>query len=108
MPEDLKLSQIGSSPLPPPFRELHSPGVRKHCQIIFACYFRKSSIRDRLFAKTTYNLLGKSVVDTKITLTYFDELSAFVSYRHAGLPAAIVFSVAVNWANFVLFASHTV
>ena len=32
MPEDLKLSQIGSSPLPPPFRGLHSPGVRKHCQ----------------------------------------------------------------------------
>ena len=44
MPEDLKLSQIGSSQLPPPFRGLHSPAVRKHCQIIFACYFRKSSI----------------------------------------------------------------
>ena len=44
MPEDLKLSLIGSSQLPPPFRALHSPGVRKHCQIIFACYFRKSSI----------------------------------------------------------------
>ena len=44
MPEDLKLSQIGSSQLPPPFRGIHSPGVRKHCQIIFACYFRKSSI----------------------------------------------------------------
>ena len=44
MPEDLKLSQIGSSQLPPPFRGLHSPGVRKHCQIIFACYFRKSSV----------------------------------------------------------------
>ena len=29
MPEDLKLSQIGSSQLPPPFRGLHSPGVRK-------------------------------------------------------------------------------
>ncbi len=43
MPEDLKLLQIGSSQLPPPFRGLHSPGVRKHCQIIFACYFRKSS-----------------------------------------------------------------
>ena len=26
------------------FRGLHSPGVRKHGQIIFACYFRKSSI----------------------------------------------------------------
>ena len=49
MPEDLKLSQIGSSPLPPPFRGLHSPGVRKHCQIIFACYFRKSSINILLF-----------------------------------------------------------
>ena len=44
MPEDLKLLQIGSSQLPPPFRGLHSPRVRKHCQIIFACYFRKSSI----------------------------------------------------------------
>ena len=44
MPEDLKMSQIGSSPLPPPFRGLHSPAVRKHCQIIYACYFRKSSI----------------------------------------------------------------
>ena len=44
MPEDIKLSQIGSSQLPPPLRGLHSPGVRKHCQIIFACYFRKSSI----------------------------------------------------------------
>ena len=44
MPEDLKLSQIGSSQLPPPLRGLHSPGVRKRCQIIFACYFHKSSI----------------------------------------------------------------
>ena len=42
MLEDLKLSQISSSPLP--FRGHHSPGVRKHCQIIFARYFRKSSI----------------------------------------------------------------
>ena len=30
MTEDLKVSQIGSFPLPPPFRGLHSPGVRKH------------------------------------------------------------------------------
>ena len=44
MPEDLKLSLIGSSQLPPPLRGLHSPRVRKHCQIIFACYFRKSSV----------------------------------------------------------------
>ena len=29
MPEDLKLSQIGSSQLRPPFRGLHSPGVKK-------------------------------------------------------------------------------
>ena len=47
MPEDLKLSQIGFSQLPPPFRVLHSPGVRKHCQIIFGCYFRKSSNASR-------------------------------------------------------------
>ena len=52
MLEDLKLSQIGSSPLPPPFRGLHSPGVRKHCQIIFACYFRKSSIQRRRIYET--------------------------------------------------------
>ena len=44
MPEDLNLSQIGSSQLPPAFRGLHSLGVRKRCQIIFACYFWKSSI----------------------------------------------------------------
>ena len=44
MLEYLKLSQIGSSPLPLPFMGLHSPGVRKHCQIIFACYLQKSSI----------------------------------------------------------------
>jgi len=48
MPEDLKLSQIGSSQLPPPFRGLHSRWVRKHCQIIFACYFRKSSVEEPL------------------------------------------------------------
>ena len=53
MPEDLKLSQIGSSQLPPPFRGPHSPGVRKHCQIIFACYFRKSSIK-QLISKQRY------------------------------------------------------
>ena len=47
MPEDLKLSQIGSSQLPPPFRGFQSPRVRKHCQIIFACYFQKSSIRNQ-------------------------------------------------------------
>ena len=47
MPGDLKLSQIGYSPLPPPFREFHSPGIRKHCQIIFACYFRKLSVRKK-------------------------------------------------------------
>ena len=45
MPEDLKLSQISSSQLLPPFRGLHSPGVRKHCQIMSACYFLKSCIR---------------------------------------------------------------
>ena len=44
MPEDLKLSQISSSPLLPPFRGLHSPGVWKHCQISFTCYFLTLSI----------------------------------------------------------------
>ena len=44
MPEDLKVSQIGSSPLPPS-GDFTLP-VRKHCQIIFACYFQKLSIGD--------------------------------------------------------------
>ena len=39
MPEDLKLSQTGSSLLLTPFRGLHSPRIRKYCQIIFACFF---------------------------------------------------------------------
>ena len=54
MPEDLKVSQIGSSPLPPPFRGLHSPGVRKHCQILFAWSFLTLSI-------TGTSLLGTDV-----------------------------------------------
>ena len=33
MPEDLKLSQIGSSQLPPPFRGLHTPGVKKKLKL---------------------------------------------------------------------------
>ena len=55
MPEDLKVSQIGSSPLPPPFRGLHSPRVKKHCQIIFACYFWKLFIEDVLY--NNYSLI---------------------------------------------------
>ena len=55
MPEDLNLSQIGSSQLLPPLRGLHSPGVRKHCQFIFACYFRKSSITHRLTHTRTHD-----------------------------------------------------
>ena len=39
MPEDLKPSQIGSFPLSPPFRGLHSPGVRKHCQVYLRLLF---------------------------------------------------------------------
>ena len=63
MPEDLKLSQIGSSQLTPPFRGLHSPGVRKHCQIIFACYFRKSSINETLkWLKALHTLTPKSFI----------------------------------------------
>ena len=36
---------------------LHSPGVRKHCQIIFACYFRKYSI---LWPQYAHILTGAS------------------------------------------------
>ena len=51
MPEDLKLSQIGSSQLPPPFRGLHSPGVRNNCQIIFVCYFPEIVYSGRIWRK---------------------------------------------------------
>ena len=62
MPEDLKLSQIGSSQLPPPFRGLHS----KHCQIIFACYFRKSSIMGSPFlTPSPHGLCGCKETDTE-------------------------------------------
>ena len=45
MPDDLKVSQIGSSPLPPPFRGLHSPGVKKKkLSNYLRLLFRKSSI----------------------------------------------------------------
>ena len=71
MPEDLKLSQIGSSQLPRPFRGLHSPGVRKHCQIIFACYFRKSSIRSGHRGSWVENETGHSIDLESVTV---DEL----------------------------------
>ena len=70
-PEDLKLSQTGSSQLPPPFRGLHSPGVRKHCEIIFACYFRKSSIRKHggagIFEGLIYVMIFRSYLPYKTT-----------------------------------------
>ena len=69
MPEDLKVSQIGSSPLPPPFRGLHSPGVRKHCQIIFACYFRKSSINCDSTDSVNIQVFGVAVEVRALTVT---------------------------------------
>ena len=66
MSEDLKVSQIGSSPLPPPFRGLHSPGVRKNCQIIFAWYFRKSSIMKK---KSKPEKAKKTITLEKSTFT---------------------------------------
>ena len=59
MPEDLKLSQIGSSQLPLRFRGLDSPGVRKHCQSIFACYFRKSFIVPQSVLRQYQSYLAK-------------------------------------------------
>ena len=70
MPEDLKVSQIGSSPLPPPFRGLQSPGDRKHCQIIFACYFRKSSNRTYM-PPTAPMQWGKFHVSSNSLLIWF-------------------------------------
>ena len=75
MPEDLTLSQIGSSLLPPPFRGLHSPGVRKHCQIIFAFYFRKSSIVTTVITVEQAQEGGESVVQSKSTCFQNPELS---------------------------------
>ena len=72
MPEDLKLSQIGSSQLPPPFRGLHSPVVRKHCQIIFACYFRKSSI------------VTQQLLLTGMMLTSLDKTSYTLEWKASG------------------------
>ena len=70
MPEDLKLLQIGSSQLPPPFRGLHSPGVVKHCQIIFACYFWKSSISKQISTgmRGEEKQMGKKEKEKKSTL----------------------------------------
>ena len=68
MPEDLKLSQIGCSQLLPPFRGLHSPGVRKHCQIIFACYFRKSSIKGNDRHGLCYNFRAAQTAQTELGL----------------------------------------
>ena len=83
MPEDLKVSQIGSSPLPPPFWGLHSPGVRKHCQIIFACYFRKSSIKEGCSNRKNSNVkqtdkLGPKAVQSFVILPQ--------GYRKTGIP----------------------
>ena len=83
MPEDLKVSQIGSSPLPLPFSGLHSPGVRKHCQIIFACYFRKSSIKEGCSNQKNSNVkqtdkLGPKAVQSFVILPQ--------GYRKTGIP----------------------
>ena len=73
MPGDLKLSQIGYSPLPPPFRGLHSPGVRKRCQIIFACYFWKSSIGENSGRSNVFSLQAwSSQVKMQLCLLHFD------------------------------------
>ena len=77
MPEVLKGSQIGSSPLPPPFRGLHSPGVRKHCQIIFACYFRKSSINGPVNHILTDSARYDNTKVKLIILTYMRSGSSF-------------------------------
>ena len=75
MPEDLKLSQIGSSQLPPPFRGFHSPRVRKHCQIIFACYFRKSSIKNRLNVPLSIHRLYGMILQRREAILMFHQLS---------------------------------
>ena len=49
MPEDLKVSQIGSSHLPPPFRGLHSPAVKKKKKK------KKSNYLSLLFPEIVYS-----------------------------------------------------
>ena len=74
MSEDLKLSQIGTSQLPPPFRGLHSPGVRKHCQITMAVIsgnhlFVEDSamnLNPRMFPHTSFWLQKKSVENSAL------------------------------------------
>ena len=58
--------QIGSCQLPPPFRGLHSPRVRKHCQIIFACYFR-----NRLFCGHSMPTSSRKPRHRHVTATSF-------------------------------------
>ena len=53
MPEDLKLSQIGSSQLPPPFRGLHSPGFP---EIVYCAYVLLLSKGGRGVVKVHKNL----------------------------------------------------
>ena len=83
MPQDLKLLQIGSSQLPPPFRGLHSPGVRKHCQIIFACYFRKSSICTMFLISyyfLFFFLFKNACSHPRFIFLFFSTKSRFVSW----------------------------
>ena len=63
------MSQIGSSPLSPPLRGVHSPGVRKHCQIIFGCYFRKK-IKKKWSRKSYDVFLEDGKHFAKITFFY--------------------------------------
>ena len=106
MPEDFKVSQIGSSPLPPPFRGLHSLGVRKQCQIIFACYFRKSSIatcrcsarRNQMASSDSVAALNKTLAGRLINI-----ISLSLSFTHRILllfleahRARLFLSVTVN------------
>ena len=94
MPEDLKLSQIGSSQLPPPFRGLHSPGVRKHCQIVFACYFRKSSI---------IYLSGKSERSDSFFL-----LQNLTQWPGASLLLRLIPTLSPLWTVMYIWSDHTV
>ena len=64
MPEDLKVSQIGSSPLPPPFSK-----KIEHCQIIFACYFRKSSINCDSTDNVNIQVFGVAAEVRELTVT---------------------------------------
>ena len=69
MPEDLKLSQIGSAPLPLPFGALHSPGVRKHSNYVRLLFPEIVNCHKALFSNTRSTLCAVQQLDQNKKIT---------------------------------------